>query len=235
MNRTLIFHTILQRAVSPRGILVLLLLGFPVLLVAFEPRLGFSMMQSGGVFAVLLGAGLIGQDISSGVLGLLFARPVTRSAYVLSRWFGVGAFAAGAVILQLALGSLAMTIRGAPPALDLLARTAIEQLLAVFGTVAVFTLLSSLLPAVVDLVVWALLHLGAGALAIAGGIAASPVLLRASREMSRFLSPGLDLKTTLGGGVLGWFDLVSYLSTVTLCLAVAIVILNRREFSYATD
>jgi ABC-type transport system involved in multi-copper enzyme maturation permease subunit len=169
------------------------------------------------------------------VLGLLFARPVTRSAYVLSRWFGVGAFAAGAVILQIALGSMAMTMRGAPPALDALARTGIEQLLAVFGTVAVFTLLSSLLPAVVDLVAWALLHLAAGGMAIAGSMAASPGLMRASREISRFLSPGLDLKATLGGGIVGWFDLVSYFSTVTLCLALAIVILNRREFSYATD
>ena len=37
----------------------------------------------------MIAAGTIGQDVSSGVLQLLFARPVRRSEYVLSRWIGI--------------------------------------------------------------------------------------------------------------------------------------------------
>ena len=62
-----------------------------------------------------------------------------------------------------------------------------------------------------------------------------PGLVRASEEIGRFLSPTLKLEGVYRGGMISWFQLISYFSTVTLCVALAIVILNRRELSYATD
>ena len=59
--------------------------------------------------------------------------------------------------------------------------------------------------------------------------------MRASAELLRFLNPQVQLgPMTMGSGV-SWFEVVSYLSTVTLCLAVAVLVINRREISYATD
>jgi ABC-type transport system involved in multi-copper enzyme maturation permease subunit len=219
----------------PRALLALVIVGFPSLLLLFAPQLGLHLLQSGAVLGMILGAGLIGQDVSSGVVQLLFARPVSRGAYVLSRWFAVGLCAAGATILQIALGGLVMALRGAPPGLGAIAGAALEQSLAAFGIVAVLTLLSSLLPGVGDILAWVLLNIAGGVLQMIGGLMRSPWMVRASEEWGRFLSPTLGLQATFGGGVISWFNLVSFLSTVSLCLALAIVILNRREFSYATD
>ena len=73
------------------------------------------------------------------------------------------------------------------------------------------------------------------ALQLAAGLFRAPWLARAGVEIGRFVAPALDLNALFGGGQISWFDVVSYFSTVTLCVALAIVILNRRELSYATD
>jgi len=44
----------------------------------------------------------------------------------------------------------------------------------------------------------------------------------------------VDISPILNGGDVPWFAIVSYLSTVTLCLAVAVVVMNRKELSYAS-
>ena len=49
------------------------------------------------------------------------------------------------------------------------------------------------------------------------------------------LKPGLDLAPLFHGGPVAWFAVVSYLSTVTLCLGLAVVVMNRRELSYASS
>ena len=41
------------------------------------------------VLALILGAGSIGRDLSSGVLALLFARPIVRTTYVIAKWTAV--------------------------------------------------------------------------------------------------------------------------------------------------
>ena len=243
MNRTLVFHTALQRALSPaRVLLVATIMVFPALGLSFAPQLGLNLLQSGGTLGLVLGAGLIGQDVSSGVLQLLFARPVSRASYVFSRWLGVGALAAGAVVIQVALGAVVMALRGAPAPIGAVAGLALEQVLAAFGVAGVLALFSSFLPGIGDLMAWlvmtvagGLLQMIGGVLQTIGGVARSAAVMRASEEWERFLSPTLKLQETFGGGRISWFHLTSYLSTVTLCLALAILILNRRELSYATE
>jgi ABC-type transport system involved in multi-copper enzyme maturation permease subunit len=144
VNQTLVFHTALQRAMSPpRALLAFSVLTFPALMLSFAPQFGAQALQSGALFAAILGAGMIGQDVSSGVLQLLFARPVARGEYVLSRWFAVGACAAILVLIQTALGTLVMTLRGFPPPLGQIGAVALEQMLSAFGIAGVLALFSS--------------------------------------------------------------------------------------------
>ena len=236
MNPTLIFHTAMQRAFSPpRVLLVFSVATFPVLLLSFAPLVGLQALQSGPILGMILGAGLIGQDVSSGVLQLLFSRPVSRAEYVLSRWFAAGACAAAIAVLEIALGAGVMAMRGQAAPVGAVATLALEQVLAAFGVVSVLALFSSVLPGIGDILAWIVLNVAGGVLQMAGAFMQAPWLLRASSEWSGFLSPALHFQDAVGGGVVSWFHLTSYFSTVTLCLALAIAILNRRELSYATD
>jgi ABC-type transport system involved in multi-copper enzyme maturation permease subunit len=236
VNRTLVMHTMIQRALSPaRSLLVLAIAGFPAMLLAFAPQIGPHLLESGGLIALILGAGLIGQETSSGVIQLLLARPVSRAEYVYSRWFAVGAFAAAVVLVEVTLGASVMALRGVPPPIGATAIVAVEQVLAAFGLLSVLALFSSLLPGVGDVLAWVVANVAGGVLQMVGGAMRVPGLVRASEEIGRFLSPTLSLHGVYGGGVISWFQLISYFSTVTACLALAILVLNRREFSYATD
>ena len=115
MNVTLVSALLRQRLASPMRMFILFALTVPALGIsaltgAFAPVVG-----GGYWFALVLAAGAIGQDVSSGVLHLTFARPVTRSSYVLSRW---GAAAAGGFALALArllLACALLSLRGAAP------------------------------------------------------------------------------------------------------------------------
>src|SRR4029079_16239697 len=60
-----------------------------------DPRILGGVLWNG----LLFGAGIIGLEASTGVLQLVFARPVTRAEYVLSRW--LAAVIAGVVASSL--------------------------------------------------------------------------------------------------------------------------------------
>jgi ABC-type transport system involved in multi-copper enzyme maturation permease subunit len=236
MNQTIVIHTALERALSaPRVLLAFAVVTFPALLLSVAPGTGLQVLESGTFLGLILGAGLIGQEVSSGVLQLLFARPVTRTEFILSRWFGAAACASAAALLEIALGTTVMALRGVHTPLDQIGTLALEQTLGVFGVVSVLALLSSVLPGIGDLMSWIVMTAMAGVLQVVGQLMRSGALIRASVEWGRFLNPSLHLHDAMGGGTSGWFIVASYFSTVTLCLALAIMILNRREFSYATE
>ena len=117
MNPTLILALLKQRARSvPRMALVFSFFLLPLLVLTFARQAGLVVLHTGQAFAVLLGAGIIGQDMSSGTLQLLFARPVTRGEYVLSRWLGASLGASCLVLAQLAIGLLLMALHREVPA-----------------------------------------------------------------------------------------------------------------------
>ncbi len=81
MNATLVTAFWRQRLTSPmRMVIALVFLSFglmPVLLAGSIAMLGKNTM---GVFGFVCAAGLIGQDVSSGVLTLAFGRPLRRGS-----------------------------------------------------------------------------------------------------------------------------------------------------------
>jgi len=236
MNLTLVLATLRQRFTSPIRILIVLLFGWmPMIPILMAPRAGFAALGDCYFLALALAAGMIGQDLSSGTLQLLLARPVTRAQYVFSRW---GAVAAGTfliTVLQTLVAALIMTLRGAPVPWGGAALLLANSALLALGTAAVMALLSSLATGLGDLGLLFLVFISAQVLEKVGMFKSWEWLVRGAGELLRALKPELDLAPFFHGGPIAWLAVVSYLSTVTLCLGLAVVVMNRRELSYASS
>ncbi len=235
MNPTIVVATLRQRFTSPMRLVLCGMIGwFPMLAVLASPAAGFALLGDGAMLALVLGAGMIGQDVSSGTLPLLLARPVSRASYVLSRWSGVALGAWLLVLLQALTAAFLMMARGAAVPWDGAAVFLANGALGALGMAAVMALLSSLLDGLGDLGLYLVLTLTAQTIQLVGRMRSSDVLARVGEELARALTPKLSVVPFFGPPPVSWFELVSYVSTVTLCLALAIVVVNRRELSYAS-
>lgn len=235
MNRAIVVAFLRQRLSSPMR-LILLAFAFlpPLAMVAITRSLAVLDVVS-GTFALILAAGAIGQEVSSGVLTLTFARPVTRPAYVFSRWAAAGGLAAALGLVQLAAGLMAVLARGglAGPTAQL-AALQLECVLVAFTAAAVMVMLSSLVNGLADVGLWALAVFAesiAGMIAQAKGWA---VLQRITFELNLVLMPKVGLAWMFGVGDPQPQMLVMLLSTLTASLAVAVWAVNRKELSYAS-
>ena len=234
MNGTLITALLRQRLTSPLRLAFLVMaMTFPLLIVAADPSSGFAAVETSLVFAWIFGAGMIGQDTSSGVLQLLLARPVRRDVYALSRWFAVSLATAAAAVAQVGLAALILSARGARPEPGAVGFAWANHVTSAFGATAPLLLLSTFTPGIGDLGLLWLIYMCGGILQMAGGAFHSPAVLRAGHEVQDFLNPMIDFAKVIGPAT-SWYEVLAYLSSVTLSLALAIVILNRKELSYAS-
>jgi ABC-type transport system involved in multi-copper enzyme maturation permease subunit len=235
VNSTLMLAFWRQRLTSPVRMAVLAMFwGMPLLPVAFVRGAELSVLGNGQYLVLTLGAGMIGQDVSSGVLQLLYARPVRRPEYVTSRWLAVAIAGVAVSLLQIAIACGLMAARGAAPPAEEVTLVAVGRLFECLGLAAVLALLSSLVGGLGDLGLYLLAYLGAGVVSMAGQAKGWPWLDRIGVEIAGSLMPTIDLPRLLASSPLAWFPIVSYASTVVLCLALAIVVVNRKELSYAS-
>lgn len=236
MNTTLFLSTIEQRAKSPvRMTIAGLLLFLPLFGMWLLPITGFMGVENGFKFGLIAGAGIIGQDLSTGVLQLLFARPVTRMSYVLSRWLACVSLAVGLTVFQILCGWLILKLRGIPMDGSEALLFAGTETLAAIGIVSVLTLFSSLIGGFGDLGLYLIVTIAGGVTAAAGQVSGDQVTRRIGDEIGRFLSPGLHLQRFTASDPITWFQAVSFVSTIVLCLTVAVWLMNRRELSYASS
>jgi len=200
----------------------------------FAPAMGLSPLGNAQGLMLALAAGMIGQDVSSGVLQLLCARPVRRSEYVLSRWMGVALAGIAISLVQIAIASALLAARGYAPAPQQVVMFAVTRLLECLGLGAVFALLSSLIGGIGDLGLYLIAMVTGGVLSMAAQVKHWMWLDRIASQVSASLTPTIDLQRLLTATPMPWFPIVSYASTVALCLALAIVVVNRKELSYAS-
>ncbi len=235
MNLTLVTTLWRQRLSSPvRIAIVAMLTGMPLLGVAFMPGAGLAILGGSQGLILALGAGMIGQDVSSGVLQLLCARPVRRPEYVVSRWLGV-AFAGSAIsLLQLGIACGLMAARGASPSPQDALMFGAGRIFESFGIAAVLAFCSSLIGGFGDLGIYLMANLGAGAIQMAGSVKRWVWVERMGAEILGALTPTIDLQRLISASPMPWYAILAYASTVVLCLALAIVVVNRRELSYAS-
>jgi len=235
MNLTLITTLWRQRLTSAvRMAVVAVLCGFPLLMVTFMPAMGMTPLGNAQGIMLALAAGMIGQDVSSGVLQLLCARPVRRSEYVVSRWLGVALAGLAISLAQLAIAGAVLAARGAPPSPQQMALFAATRAFECFGLGAVMALLSSLIGGFGDLALYLIASVVGGVLQIAGQAKHWTWMDRLASEFQQTLTPTLDLQRLIAASPMPWFPIVSYLSAVALALALAIVVMNRKELSYAS-
>jgi ABC-type transport system involved in multi-copper enzyme maturation permease subunit len=235
VNPTIFVTTLRQRFASrTRLLLVAIVFLFPLGFSFLASEAAFQATRTGAVFAFLLGAGILGQESASGVFQLLFARPVRRWEYVVSRWLALCAASCALVIVQIGILTLLLASKGLPDSRDILTLVA-DQMLSAIGTASVILFFSSFLSGVGDVLGVVLTAISAQVISGIGQLRQSEVLSRIGAEIARFVSPQLSTAALSGAGGVPWVDVVSYLSTVALCLAVAVGMLNRREISYASD
>jgi len=206
---------------------------FPVLLSGQAELLSTGAMLP---FALVFAGGMIGQDVSSGVLTLAFARPVRRSDYVLARWLAASTLASACVLLQvLGAAGILLARHAGLTGYEVLALRFLGGVFSVSGVSAVVLALSSLAPGLADLGLLLALKVAVavgGAAADAKGVA---WLARAFAELDGLLFPSLDPAPWFLHGPVSVFAITSYASTLAIGLVVAVWALNRRELSYASD
>jgi ABC-type transport system involved in multi-copper enzyme maturation permease subunit len=235
VNRALIVTFLRQRLSSVMRITLLFLaVLFPLGIVYANPMGGLSGLGGSLGIALILSAGLIGQDLSSGVLQLLFARPIRRSEYVLNRWLAAASAATALSIARILVAAIILAARGMPASASSMAITAGNDAITAFGITAVITLFSSLVGGFGDLALLFVSMISSQMLQGLGGLMQNPVVSRAGAELEGFLNPHVELAQCLTLSAFPWFMVVSYASTVALCLALAIVAMNQRELSYAS-
>jgi ABC-type transport system involved in multi-copper enzyme maturation permease subunit len=235
MNETLITTFWRQRATSVvRMVILFFMVALPLVMLAAMPRVGLAALGDALPLAMLFAVGMIGQDLSSGVLQLVFARPVRRWEYVVCRWVAVAGAAAAVVVAQAAAAWGVLALRGHAPAAELVIDFASGRVLQVVGVASVMALFSSLVAGLADLAVYIVLNILAGIAGLAAQAKGWVALGHTSRLLGDVLAPAIDFRTVAGGGVHAWLEVIAYLSTILLCLAFASVAMNRRELSYAS-
>jgi len=179
------------------------------------------------VLALILGAGSIGRDLSSGVLALLFARPIVRTTYVIAKWTAVSLAAGTLGCATLIVQAVLLRSRGIDISAAELFGAAFASLSTACGIASVLVLLSALLPGVADIAAWV-------GLGLIGYLSQRALPLRVSEEWRALIQPSLGWSSTFGATPIAWSAIAAYLSTVTLCLCLAALVINWKEISYAS-
>ncbi len=224
MNATLIAACWRERLSRPVAVVLLVILMVLGLVVSVSTK---SLADVTLGLTLVLGAGLVGRDVSSGSLALLLTRPLRRSEYLLSRWFAGSLAAATLGVVQLALQFLLLRLRSVELTGGALAYECARAVSLAFGLTATLVFLSTLVRGIGDVGLWLVAVIVASVLAPAGAV-------RASDELLALMVPRVDWGQSLNAQPIAWFPIVSFVSSLVLYLALGIVILNRKELSYAS-
>jgi ABC-type transport system involved in multi-copper enzyme maturation permease subunit len=231
MNRALFRSTLRERFSSVVTIVVMALFTFVVPL-----ALGLDngpIASAEGLTGVLvpllfLSAGVIGRDVSSGTLALVFTRPLRRSDYLLTKWLAISSLAAGVSIAQLLTQATVLALRHRGESWTHLWQNAVERVVFSFALASVLILLSTLVARGWNIALWAGGPLLLTILASVRGLqpvttAAVPIFV-----------PRINVWQAFYATPISWFAITSVLSTITLALALSVWVMNRKELSYAS-
>ncbi|MCW5822830.1 MAG: hypothetical protein KIT34_08490 [Cyanobacteria bacterium TGS_CYA1] len=202
----------------------------------------------------LLGAGIIGKNVSSGILSVLFARPIRRYSYVLTRWLALSVASSALCLILLAIEQIAAmaAFPGILPDFNTLSQ-AVARVSMCFGLSATFVMFSSIFPNTLDLGIWIMLSFSSNLIVEISHIEPYMISQISCNDLNRkitefvvpickelaipiqsLVSPYLDLAYLTHTGSVSWYAVFTYFSNIGLCLLIAIAIMNRKEVSYAS-
>lgn len=258
MNKT-IFRMALKHWCSSAGVLSICglyfvcLLGYSTCTILFteypliEPIFVVSSFLLPFIF--LLGTGIIGKDVSLGVLSTVFSRPIARTQYVLAKWLALSVatslIGAGLALCEQTIATITF---GIMPDLNLFITIA-ERSTLCFGLSATLVGLSSLFAGNKNMVVWCVLALGSLLLAqlatslpymyfgsyfsLAWMKIFTPYMKTLAEIINSICFPWLDMTLVANAVTPSYKAIFSYLSTVALMLFIAVWRMNKMEVSYA--
>lgn len=204
------------------GILALVFCATKVL----AARLTHELDDPSFYLALLFVVGTVGRDVSSGVLPILFTRPLARRTYVLAKWLAAGTAAGTIGALTIVVEALLLSHLGFGVGGSGIAASIFGGFTSAFGISSVLVLFSVLLAGIGDIALW-------GGLILVGKLSVRYVPQRVADEWGALLHPALEWGASSGSHLAAAFQVVSYLSTVSLCLCLAVMAANRKEISYA--
>lgn len=202
----------------------------------------------------LLGAGIIGRNVTSGILSVLFARPMRRYSYVLTRWLALSVASSALCLILLSIEQIAAmaAFPGIVPDFNTLSQ-AVARISMCFGLSATLVMFSAIFPSTLDVCIWVMLSFASNVITELSHI--EPYLISQmycndfNRRIAEFVvpickelaipvqslvSPYIDLSYLTHTGAVSWYAVFTYLSNIGLCLLIAIAIMNRKEVSYAS-
>jgi ABC-type transport system involved in multi-copper enzyme maturation permease subunit len=231
-----------QKFGSPIVVALLALLALLIAFGAAGDGARGRAFQTASLAMIVLGAGAVSRDVSTGAVQMILARPLSRTDYLLGRWLGVlaafGVFLAVAAALVV-LFSVAVlpAFHAGPEPLSVpgLLRGGAGALLDGLLFSASLLCLSTFLPGYGDLVAYFLVVVGLGSLGGLGGALNRPELVNAARVARENLMPDPDWNALLAGQTSSLEPVGRWVLAVTALLLLAALIFRRREFAYGHD
>ena len=226
MYQAIILTTIKERLTNI--VRLIILLGIMVVQTATYIIIGkdYGDLSDAMVFTLVMGAGIIGQDISRGVLQLLFVRPIKRANYILSKWLAISILGFSASLFQIAILVLKLYIEQEKISGAALANVVVGRLFICLATAALLSLFSTLAPGMADIVIYLIIIMIVQGLRVLGQTYGFNFMVQLSYPLEFFVNPTINIHTTLT-------TLMACLFNISLCLLIASVVINRREISYA--
>ena len=200
-------------------------------------------LGSGFLALLLLAAGSVSRDASSGALQMILARPIRRVAYLYGRYLGIlAAYATYVIVTALLATALAALARrflatGPPPGLPAshLALAAVESILGAAFFAAIMLFFSTFLRGYADVLAYILLTLLLALPDALAGPLRRPWLSRLGAIARENLMPHVPWGDVLRGENVFRSATGEYVLALTLYLVLAAVIFSRREFTYGQD
>lgn len=255
----------MSACLDPMKLLYVLMLGFimPVgmkivsLLHGAADSQTFEMLSGkiGVAFVLMvLCLGLAGNSATQGGRGgeylpLIFTRPITRSQYVLSKWITMTLIGGAVTALQNIIIAAIGFLFGEAVSMQGIVSMVVERFTDA-GLISAAMLLTMLnrnpafqIFAVVSFYVWLtgqtvppVTVAGVGSTSMQDlSIETTKVMLSASQYVADLILPTINVYDVITATHFSLAPIVAYISAVTLYLALAIHVTNRREFFYGTN
>ncbi len=205
---------------------------FPIPIALVDPRPNSSASFFHPLLAVALASGILGLEFSSGVLALVFTRPISRRAYALGKWAAVTAVAAALSAVQLFAVLLILRVRHDVPLAEGLGPRLLERVVAAAGTCAVLLLFSALGSGLSDLAVWGLASIAAQTSRTIGFVNRDDFWIRLGDGFQFVVAPGWGMASGTSPAIAP-AELVVAGGVTVAALSLAIWVLERREITYA--
>jgi ABC-type transport system involved in multi-copper enzyme maturation permease subunit len=189
------------------------------------------------LFVWVLGAGIIGRDIASGVAHLLFTRPLTRASYILTKWVALTASVWAvqiSVLLVWALGNL--YFRGQIPFDTAFFETVGIGFWLAATLSSVVILFSSILPGLGDLALLLYVHVVLGVFGIYALASQNEHFKAILVQIFYFFWPGMALAMHFKqGAAFAPTDFLLDSGITVFFVAAAIFIFSKKDISYTAD